>query len=139
MTVTTAPLRPTPTARTRVDLAEHRQLLADLATVEEQEKQIQALKAELRAKLKKIIGEGGEGILDGRPIYAYVATEGFAAAKLKKDYPDFYDHYCKTQMQTVLDVDRLARELPELYAAYQVRSLMPVGGRRVFVAEESAA
>jgi hypothetical protein len=138
MTITTAPLRPAAPARKRVDLTEHRQLLADLATVEEQEKQIQALKAELRAKLKEIIGEGGEGVLDGRPIYAYVATDGFAAAKLKKDWPDFYNHYCKTQMQTVLDVDRLARELPDLWESYRVRSLMPVGGRRVFVAEEAA-
>jgi hypothetical protein len=139
MTVTTAPLRPAPIERTPVDLAEHRQLLADLATLEEQKKQIEAMEQQLRGELKKLIGEGGVGMLDGRPIYTYGPTDKLAEGRLKKDYPDFYDHYCKAQVKQVLDVEKLKAELPELYAAYQVRALMPAGGRRVFVEVEKEA
>jgi hypothetical protein len=136
MTVTPTPLRPQAPERTTVDLAEHRQLLADIATVKAQKKQIEELEKQLAEKLKNIIGIGNEGTLDGMPVYRYVPGGKVASAALKRDHPEFWEDCADMVAEWKLNTDRLAERWPQLYAEYVEKKLIPVGTRPVFVITE---
>lgn len=116
---------------TKVDLAEYRQLLQDVEIATRMVEQAERTRDELRERLRKVIGEGNTGFLDGEEIWTYGPTARLATAQLKKDHAETYDEFCEWKTTRELDTARLKKERPDLHAQYLVRSLRPVGTNRV--------
>lgn len=115
----------------KVDLTKYRQLLQDIEIATRMKEQAERAVEELRGQLREVIGEGNTGFLDGEEIWTYGPTTRLATAQLKKAHPETYDEFCEWKTTRELDVTRLAKERPDLYQQFVVKSLRPVGTNRV--------
>ena len=122
---------PTIPVELRIDLDKHRQLVQDIEIATRMVEQAERTRDELRDRLRKEIGEGNTGFLDGEAIWTFGPTSKLASAKLKKEHPDIFDEFSEWTTSRELDVKRLAKERPDLHQQYLVRSLRPVGTNRV--------
>lgn len=79
-----------------------------------------------RATLEQDIGDRFAATVDGVKVVTYRPSEGYAGARIQKDYPDLTAHFVRHEMVSKFDVDLFARVHPEIAEQYRIRSFRQV-------------
>lgn len=83
---------------------------------------------ELGTKLREQASSTGDTVFTymGQPVYRYGAINQFKSAQFIKENPDAARALTTTEVKEVLDVARIKKQFPGLYAQYQTRRLIEV-------------
>ena len=104
-----------------------RELLADRAEGKATEKAGKAQADVAEAGLRLLLGDAEVLTIDGAPAFTAKANGTFSPKRFEAEHPDVAA--ACTTTETVLDIDRLKSEHPDLYAQYRARVLRPVASK----------
>lgn len=102
-----------------IDEGTYRAYLAARAHAKDAKAQADAL-----ADLLKIqAGSDTELTVNGSPVGTYDYVDRFPDKRFIKDHPELADQFMTERTESVLNVKLLERTLPDMFRAYQTRSL----------------
>lgn len=105
-------------------------LLLRRAALKAQAKDIERQLAGVENKIKDQLREAEIGMAGAQKLVTWKRTKGFATKKFREQHPELAAEYTIPVTVDAIDVERLAEERPDLYRAFQVRSLtVPTGGK----------
>lgn len=99
------------------------QLYQDYVRAREFAKAAEKQKDELAAEIKKVAGLDTELTVNGVKVGGYEYVNKFPVQRFLKDHPELSEQFMTYRTEHVLDEGLLRRTLPDLYRAYQSRSL----------------
>jgi hypothetical protein len=109
----------------RVDLAEHAELLATHKKCAQNEAFWKKEKERAAERLQALMGESGtEGVIDGKEVLTYEYTDRMRTADFKKAHPDLYEAYTDEVTKLEFNVESFKRNRPDIYHEFQSRSLI---------------
>src|SRR5690349_15356347 len=88
------------------------------------EKRIKAYIADLKARIKKRMGDAGTMKVNGVVAFTWAPTESFAWSKFAEEHGDIAERYKVTVEKEVLDTTRLSKEHPTLVEPFRTRQFL---------------
>lgn len=87
---------------------------------EAEAKRYERARDEIRTQLDLLLGDGDEvvGLVNGKDVLKRTRSKQFAWARFRAELPDIYNEYTVTKLTDEVDTDRLAKELPDVYARF---------------------
>lgn len=75
---------------------------------------------EIREQIDLLLGDGDEvvALVNGKEVLKRTKSKQFAWARFRDELPDIYSEYKVTKLAEEVDTDRLAKELPDVYARF---------------------
>ena len=75
---------------------------------------------EIREQLDQLLGDGDEvvALVNGKETLRRTKSKQFAWARFRDEMPHLYADYKTTRLAEEVDTDRLAKELPDVYARF---------------------
>lgn len=77
--------------------------------------------------IEAMIGDAHAGTVDGRKVILHRYANTYRAAALRKDYPELTEQYVVEVTEFSFDIDRFAKNHPEVAKQYQSRPLKTIG------------
>lgn len=72
----------------------------------------------IREQLAAVMGDADVGLINGREVLKKTVSKQFAWSRFASENPDIAKEYTIPKLVDEIDKDRLAKELPDLYARY---------------------
>jgi uncharacterized protein YabN with tetrapyrrole methylase and pyrophosphatase domain len=85
---------------------------------EAEAKQYERVRDQIREQLAKVMGNAEVGIINGKEVLKKTSSKSFAWARFRDENPDIAPEYTVSKLVDEIDKERLAKELPNLYARY---------------------
>lgn len=85
---------------------------------ESEAKKYTRVRDEIREQLDLLMGDAEVGLVNGKDVLRRTKSKQFAWAKFRDELPDIYAEYKVVRLAEEVDTDRLAKELPDVYARF---------------------
>lgn len=73
---------------------------------------------EIREQIGKLMGLHNVALVNGKEAMRKTSSKQFAEARFREEFPDFYNEYKVRKSTWKVDTERLADELPQIYARF---------------------
>lgn len=117
-------------ARPRVSLDDKLELIQEITSLEQMQKELEMTLRTLRDELRESVPLGHVGTINGQPAWTQTATDGrIATAEFRKKMPELAAEFEEYVTKKAINVARLEKERPDVFAQFQVCTLARVGAK----------